>query len=49
MTKYQDAKRRATWLATGAIALAFMFFFFALLPAIGGRITAEQPISTYQR
>lgn len=48
MTRYQSAKRRATWLVTGVAALAFLLFFLAILPAIGGRIT-EQPLTTYPR
>lgn len=49
MTSYQRAKRRATWLATGVTALTFLLFFLAILPAIGGRITSEQPVPTYRR
>lgn len=49
MTRYQSAKRRATWLATGVAALTFLLFFLAILPAIGGHITAEQPLTTYPR
>jgi hypothetical protein len=47
VTKYKAAKRRATWVSA---ALAALFYgLLLLLPAMGGYITAEQPITTYQR
>lgn len=49
MTRYQAAKRRATWLVSAVTALTFLLFFLAILPAIGGRITSEQPVPTYRR
>ena len=41
MTRYQRAKRYATW---ASVATAVLFYSLLLiLPAIGGHITAEQP------
>lgn len=47
MTRQQAAKRRA--MASTAIGLAILVTVLMVLPAIGGRITGEQPISTSQR
>ena len=41
MTRYQRAKRRATWVSP-AIAI-LLYSLLLILPAIGGHITAEQP------
>lgn len=47
MTRHQRERRRA--MASTAIGLAILITVLVILPAVGGWITAEQPISTYQR
>ena len=47
MTRYQRAKRRATWVSAGFAAL--LYSLLLVLPAIGGYITAEQPAGTHSR
>lgn len=47
MTRQQAARRRA--IATTAIGFAILTIVIMGLPALGGMITAEQPITTYQR
>lgn len=42
MTRYQRAKRRATWVSAGIAIL--LYSLILILPAIGGHITAEQPV-----
>ena len=44
MTRYQRAKRRATWVSAAIAAL--LYSLIMILPAIGGYITAEQPTGT---
>lgn len=43
MTRYQRAKRRATWVSVAIAAL--LYSLIMILPAIGGYITAEQPVT----
>lgn len=41
MTRYQRAKRRASWASATLAVLFYLLLIF--LPAIGGYITDEQP------
>lgn len=47
VTRYQRAKRRATWVSVGIAVL--LYSLLLILPAIGGYITAEQPVGTHSR
>lgn len=47
MTRRQLERRRA--MASTAVGVAILVTVLMILPAIGGRITGEQPISTSQR
>lgn len=47
MTRYQRAKRRATWVSVGIAVL--LYSLLLILPAIGGYITAEQPVGAHSR
>lgn len=47
MTRQQRERRLA--MASTAIGLAILVTVLMILPAIGGMLTAEQPVSTHQR
>nr|WP_298118282.1 hypothetical protein [uncultured Pseudomonas sp.] len=47
MNNYQRAKRRVT--AVTLIMGALFYAMLIIIPAIGGYITAEQPIASQQR